>query len=311
MKSIISIISPCYNEESNIEELYQRVCNVIDKLSAYDFEYIFVDNASTDDTVEILKKLAKQDPRIKVIVNNRNFGHIRSPYWGVLQTRGDATIYLASDLQDPPEMIPEFIAGWEQGYKVVMAAKPVSDENSIVNYLRRSYYKALDNISDVSITRDATGFGLYDRSVIDRIRKINDPYPYFRGLIDELGYSVLIIDFIQPRRLRGLTKNNFYSLYDMAMLGIVSHSKVPLRLASLLGFSLGLISIFVAVITFILKVFWWNRFAVGLMFAISLMCFMFSVIMILIGILGEYIGVIHTHVKNRPIVVERERINFD
>jgi dolichol-phosphate mannosyltransferase len=310
-KKLISIISPCYNEEENIEELYRRVTTVIDELENYEFEYLFIDNASTDSTVEKLKQLAVNDKRVKIIINNRNFGHIRSPYWGILQTSGDATIYLASDLQDPPEMIPQFIAGWEGGYKLVMAVKPVSEGNSLMHFLRRSYYRALDRISDIPITRDTTGFGLYDKKVIQELRKINDPYPYLRGLIDELGFSMLTIEFVQPRRIRGITKNNFYTLYDIAMLGIVSHSMVPIRLASILGMILGALSMVFALLILVSKLIWWNSYAAGYAPLLITVLFMLGLVMFFVGLLGEYVGVILTHVRNRPIVTERERINFD
>ena len=307
---LISIISPCYNEEENVDELYRRVISVVDGISGYEFEYVFIDNASVDKTVDKLKKIAHFDSRVKIIVNNRNFGHIRSPYWGLLQTSGDATIYLASDLQDPPEMIPEFIAGWEAGYKLVMATKPVSDGNSLMHYLRRSYYRLLDKISDVPMTRDTTGFGLYDKRVLDELRKINDPYPYLRGLIDELGFPMKTIDFVQPRRLRGVTKNNFYTLYDIALLGMVSHSMVPIRLASFIGIFVGTASLFTSFILILLKIIWWDLFAAGTASILVLMFMMFGSVMLFIGVLGEYIGVIHTYAKRRPVVVEKERINF-
>lgn len=310
-KKLISIISPCYNEAENIEELYRRVTAVICGLSGYNFEYVFIDNASTDETVNLLKAIAKKDKRVKIIVNNRNFGHIRSPYWGILQTSGDATIYLASDLQDPPEMIPQFLSEWEAGYKLVMAVKPVSQGNSFMHYLRQTYYRALDKISNVSITKDTTGFGLYDRRVVDELRKINDPYPYLRGLIDELGFSMQTIDFVQPRRIRGVTKNNFYTLYDIGMLGIVSHSMVPIRLASFIGLAVGVLSILSAVLVLLFKLFWWDKFAAGVAPIVILMLLMFGVVMLFIGILGEYIGAMHTYLKKRPVVVERERVNFD
>jgi glycosyltransferase involved in cell wall biosynthesis len=310
MRKQINIISPCYNEELNIKELYRRTTEVINSLADYDFEYLFIDNASTDGTVAILKEIASKDPRVKIIINNRNFGHIRSPYWGILQTRGDATIYLASDLQDPPEMIPDFLKEWEQGFKVVMAVKPVSEGNTVMHYLRRSYYRMLDKISEIPITRDTTGFGLYDSRVLDDLRKINDPYPYLRGLIDELGYPMKTIDFVQPRRIRGVTKNNFYTLYDIAMLGIVSHSMMPLRIASFLGLAMGALSFVSALGVLIAKLIWWEHFAAGLAPIAILMLFMFGMVMVFIGLLGEYIGVIHTYVKNRPIVTENERVNF-
>jgi glycosyltransferase involved in cell wall biosynthesis len=309
-KKFISIVSPCYNEEENIEELYRRVSDVLLKYSQYDFEYLLIDNASTDNTVDKMRAIAANDHRVKVIVNNRNFGHIRSPYWGIIQSTGDATIYLASDLQDPPELIPQFIAAWESGYPVVLAIKPVSHTNFITHRLRRAYYSFLDGISDVSHIKDSTGFGLYDRTVLDKIREINDPYPYFRGLIAELGYEVKTIPFEQTRRLRGITKNNFYTLYDIAMLGIVSHSMVPLRLASFIGFFMGSLSIILALVFLVLKLIYWDSFPLGIAPIVIGLFFMFGILLVFIGLLGEYIGAIHTYVQKRPIVVEKERINF-
>jgi len=309
-KMLISIVSPCYNEEDNVVELYKRLSNVIIEYPKYDFEFIFIDNASTDNTVNKLKEIAAKNRHVKIIVNNRNFGHIRSPYWGVIQSHGDATIYLASDLQDPPEVIPRFIEEWENGYKVVMATKPVSQTNFITHRMRRAYYSFLDGISDVSQIKDATGFGLYDKSVLDKIREIDDPYPYFRGLIAEFGYEVKTIPFDQTRRLRGVSKNNFYTLYDMAMLGIVNHSLVPIRIASFMGFLMGGASILTALVFFILKLIYWDQFSAGIAPIVIGLFFMFGILLFFIGLLGEYIAAIHTHVKKRPIVVEKERINF-
>ncbi|MHB8741985.1 MAG: glycosyltransferase family 2 protein [Sulfuricaulis sp.] len=310
-KRLLSVISPCYNEEGNVEELYQRVSKVLSQYTLYEFEYLFIDNASTDGTVDILKKIAANDKRIKIIVNTRNFGHIRSPYWGLIQTRGDATIYLASDLQDPPELIPEFIRYWEEGYKLVMATKPVSKGAAWIHALRKTYYRFLDGISDISMVADSTGFGLYDREVLDYVRKIEDPYPYLRGLICELGYEIKTIPFTQPRRLRGISKNNFYTLYDIAMLGIVSHSKVPIRIAAFTGFAMGILSLLAAIVFLILKLLFWSSFPLGIAPIVIGMFFMFGILMLFIGILGEYIGAIHTYVQKRPTVVEKERINFD
>lgn len=309
-KKLLSVISPCYNEEANVDELYSRVVAVIDQYTQYDFEYVFIDNASTDGTVEKLKAIAARDKRVKIIVNTRNFGHIRSPYWGILQTSGAATIYLASDLQDPPELIPAFIDEWEKGYKLVLATKPVSQSNALMHSLRKLYYRALDAISDVPLTADTTGFGLYDKIVLDGIRAVNDPYPYLRGLFCELGYEIKTIPFDQPRRLRGLSKNNFYTLYDIAMLGAVSHSLVPIRIASFLGFLFGGVSVFLAMCFFLLKLLFWSSFPMGMAPLAIGMFFMFGIVLLFIGVLGEYVGSIHTYVQNRPVVVERERINF-
>jgi glycosyltransferase involved in cell wall biosynthesis len=308
--TILSIVSPCFNEEENIDELYRRIIAAVSKLDTYQFEFIFIDNASTDGTVAKLKKLASEDRRVKIIVNTRNFGHIRSPYYGIMQSSGAATIYLASDLQDPPELIPEFVRAWEEGYKVVMAVKPASRGHSLIHALRRLYYRALDGISDVTLLSDSTGFGLYDKVVLDQIRQINDPYPYFRGLICELGHKIKTIQFTQPRRLHGITKNNFYTLYDIAMLGMVSHSKMPIRIVAFLGFILGFLSLLAAVIFLILKLMFWYYFPVGIAPIVIAIFFLSGIQLFFIGIIGEYIGSIHTYVQHKPVVVEKERINF-
>lgn len=309
-KKLISLISPCYNEEENIEELYKRVAEVIDALHDYDFEYIFIDNASTDGTVAKLRDISERDKRVKVILNTRNFGHLRSPYYGLLQTRGNSSIYLASDLQDPPELIPKFLKIWEEGAMVVLAVKPVSESNRIMHLVRKTYYAVLDKISDVPMIKDATGFGLYDRIVLDKVREIDDPYPYFRGLICELGYKTETIAFEQPRRIKGVSKNNFYTLYDIAMLGIVSHSLVPIRIASICGFLLGIFSLILAAFLLAIKLMFWNSIPVGVAPIAFLMLLMFGVVLVFIGMLGEYVGSIHTYLQKRPIVVEKERINF-
>lgn len=309
-KRLISIVTPTYNEIDNIDELLRRVRLAIEAESQYDFEILVIDNCSVDGTQERLRELAKEDHRVKIILNARNFGHIRSPYYGILQSKGDATIYLASDLQDPPEMIPDLLREWETGFKLVMAIKPVSKSSPVMHYLRKSYYRFIDRISDVDIIKDSTGFGVYDKVVLDSLRKIADPYPFLRGLICELGYEVKEIPFIQQRRLRGITKNNFYTLFDIAMLGIVSHSKVPIRIASFMGIILGALSVIVAFIFLSLKLLFWDSFPIGSAPIIIGLFFLFGVQLFFIGILGEYIASIHGYVQNRPIVVEKERINF-
>jgi len=310
-KKIITIVSPTYNEEENVLHFYSRVNEVIKNISNYHFEFLFIDNASTDKTANILKDLAKQDKQVKLIINTRNFGHIRSPYWGVIQSKGDATIYLASDLQDPPELIPKFIEAWESGYKVAFGVKPESKDYFLMHQLRKFYYKFLEKISDVPIIKNATGFGIYDREVLENIRKINDPYPFFRGIIADLGYEIKQIPFVQKRRARGLSKNNFFTLYDIGILGIINHSIMPIRIASLIGFLVGTFSLIFAFIFVILKLIYWNSFPLGISPIIIGMFFMFGLILIFIGFLGEYIGSIHTYLQKRPIVVEKERINFD
>ena len=308
----ISLVSGCLNEEDNVRELYDRVVRAFEEhLPDYTFEYIFIDNASTDNTVAVLKEIARVDPRVKIIVNNRNFGHIRSGYHALLQTSGEAVIALASDLQDPPEMIPEFIQKWEQGYKIVLAQKTNTEESAIFWAVRNLYYNIIGRLSEIELVKNATGFGLYDRSVIEDIRQIGDPYPYFRGLICELGYSRALIPFTQPARKRGFTKNNFYTLYDMAMLGITNHSKVPLRMATFSGFCLAGFSFLVALAYLVYKLVFWNSFQLGTAPVVVGIFFFAAVQLFFIGILGEYIGSIYTQVLQRPPVIEKERINFD
>jgi len=306
----LSIVSGCYNEAGNIEELVSRVEKGMKSLPHYDYEQIIIDNASTDGTQEILRKLASNNPRLKIILNARNFGHIRSPYHGLLQASGDAVIYLASDLQEPPELISDFLSKWEQGAKVVVGIKDSSDESAIFFAVRRLYYGVVEKLADTRTIQNFTGFGLYDRTIIEYCKKLGDPYPYFRGLISEIGLPVERIAYHQPLRKRGFTKNNFYTLYDMAMLGITNFSKVPLRLATMLGFLAATLSLLVAVGYLIYKILFWQNFAIGTAPMVIGLFFFASVQLFFIGILGEYIGAIHTQVLNRPLVVEKERINF-
>ena len=309
-KKLLSIVTPTFNEIDNIESIIDKIREAIAPLDQYEFEIIVIDNCSSDGTQEKIRKIAGKDARIKAIFNVRNFGHIRSPYYGILQSNGVATIYLASDFQDPPDLIPKFIEEWEKGWKLVMAVKPVSKSSPLMHFLRKYYYKFLDNISDIEILKDATGFGMYDKKIIEHLKEINDPYPFLRGIICELGYPIKSIPFIQPRRLGGITKNNFYTLLDIAMLGLVSHSKVPIRIASILGFLLGCFSILIALYFLVMKLIFWDSFPLGSAPAIIGLFFMFGTLLFFVGVLGEYIGAIHTHVRNRPIVVEKERINF-
>jgi len=308
---VISVVSPCYNEEDNVEELYRQVRQVFVDLPGYTYEHIFIDNASKDKTVEILKRLAHDDKQVKVIVNNRNYGHIRSPFHGLLQAAGDAAVLLVSDLQDPPTMIRDFVAKWEAGYKVVLGVKTQSHETPAMFLVRKLYYEFISRLSEIELTKNNTGFGLYDRAVLDTLRSIDDPYPYFRGLISDIGYASAKIEYTQPVRKRGITKNNFYTLYDMAMLGITNHSKVPLRLATMVGFCMSAISLLVAIAYFVAKLVTWSTFSLGMAPLIIGLFFFSSVQLFFIGIIGEYVGAIHTQVLKRPLVIEKERINFD
>jgi glycosyltransferase involved in cell wall biosynthesis len=308
-KQRISIVTPCYNEEENVDELCHRITTVMSTLP-YEYEHIFIDNASTDNTVKKIKAIAAHDGRVKLIVNARNFGHIRSPYYALLQSSGDACIAIASDLQDPPEIIAEFIKKWEEGYKTVLAVKPESQENSIMFFIRKMYYRLIDRISDVTLVRNATGAGLFDRAVISILKEIQDPYPYFRGLICEIGFPIATVPFTQPRRERGISKNNFYTLYDLAMLGITNHSKIPLRLMAMGGFLLSLLSLVAAIGFFVAKIIFWNSFQLGTAPMLIGIFFFGAVQTFFIGVLGEYVGSIHTQVRKMPLVVELERVNF-
>ena len=312
----ISVVTACYNEEENVAEVYRQVRAVVETLpprngESYTYEHLFIDNASVDRTVEILRGICASDRHVKVIVNTRNFGHIRSPFHGLLQARGDAVISIVADLQDPPDMIREFVARWEAGAKVVIGVKKESQESRVMSLIRGLFYRIIDRLSEVPQVRHFTGFGLYDRVVMDTLREIDDPYPYFRGLIADLGYARAEIPYSQPGRNRGITKNNFYTLYDMAMLGITNHSKVPLRLAAMAGFALSLVALIVAVVYLVLKLIWWQTFDLGLAPLVIGVYFLGSVQLFFIGILGEYIGSIQTQIHHRPLVIEKERINFD
>ncbi len=309
-QKLISIVTPCYNEEENVRELSQRIQAVFADLPGYDYEHILIDNASRDRTPLILRQMADEDRRTKVILNTRNFGHIRSPFHGMLQAAGDAVILMASDLQDPPEMIPQFIREWEQGFKVVMGVKTESEESAAMFAIRKLYYGLSGRLSDIQLVENFTGFGLFDRVVIDKVKQVDDPYPYFRGLIADLGYQAATIPFNQPRRKRGITKNNFYTLYDMAMLGVTNHSKVPLRMATMAGFLLSAISLLIAIGYLLAKLLFWSQFALGTAPILIGFFFFMSVQLFFIGMIGEYVGAIHTQVLKRPHVVEKERLNF-
>jgi glycosyltransferase involved in cell wall biosynthesis len=307
---LISIVTPCYNEEENIEEIHKQVKAIFDYIPNYRYEHLFIDNASTDQTVPLLKKIAQDDPKVKLILNSRNFGHIRSPYYGMLQTKGDATILIVADLQDPPSMIKEFIQKWEEGFKIVIGVKPESQESKLMFFIRRVYYHFVTKIADVKLIKNFTGFGLYDKQVIEQLRAHKDPYPYFRGLVAEIGFDIAELPYNQPRRARGVTKNNFYSLYDMAMNGITSHSKVPLRLATMAGFTLSILSLLLSFIFLGLKLIFWKSFVLGVAPILIGLFFFSSIQLFFIGLLGEYIASIHTRVISRPLVIEKERINF-
>ena len=310
MNKKISIVTPLFNEAENVIVLCDRISAVM-RGSPYRYEHLCIDNCSTDDTLRILRERALTDSNLKIIVNSRNFGYIRSSFHALLQAKGDAVVLIASDLQDPPEIIEEFINKWSSGFKSVMAVKAVSDESSLMFLIRKLYYKTIGRISEVSLVPNATGSGLFDRAVIEILRELKDPYPYFRGLVCEIGYPIATVLFKQPRRVRGVTSQNFYSLYDMAMLGITKHSKVPLRLMTFFGFIIAGVSLLVAIGYLVAKILFWNSFEMGLVPILVGLFFFGAVQMVFLGLLGEYIGSIQTHLRNLPHVVEAERINFE
>lgn len=308
---LLSVVIPCFNEQDNVIPLAARIAEVLSGAGVEDYELLFIDNASVDETVARVKALCAADRRVKLIVNARNFGHVRSPYHAILQARGDAVVCMAADFQDPPEMLASFVAKWREGYKVVVAVKQTSRESRVMWALRSAYYRLSRRMADVELIENYTGFGLYDREFVEIARSLDDPYPYFRGLIAELGLSLARVPYTQPRRARGITKNNFYTLYDVAMLGITSHSKVPIRLATMVGFTLSALSLLVSIGYFVLKLLFWDRFELGTAPLLIGFFFFASVQMFFIGLIGEYVAAIHTRVMKRPLVVEKERVNFD
>lgn len=307
----ISVVSSCYNEKQNLQELYARLMAVLSRLPQYDYEIIIADNRSTDGSRDVLRQLAAQDGNFKVILNSNNFGHIRSPYNALMQADGDGVVVMCSDLQDPPEMILEFVREWEAGADVVCAVKPQSRENAMMFAVRRFYYWLLARFSESAQIHNFTGFGLYDRKFMLALRKFHDPYPYFRGLVSEIGLKRVELPFIQEKRKYGRTKNNFFTLYDMAMTGFVNHTKLPLRLAAFCGFLLAGVSLLIALAYFIYKLAYWQTFDLGLAPLIIGLFFFSAVQLVFIGIIGEYIGAIYTQVKDKPLVVEEEKINFN
>lgn len=310
MKKLISIITPTYNEEENVRFIYIKIKEIMSNYEKYNYEHIFIDNASKDMTVEILKEIAKRDKHVKIIVNTRNFGTVRSPYYGLLQSGGDAAVIISADFQEPPELIPKFIEKWEHGFKIVAGIKYKSQENFASFLMRKIYYNLINKLSDIKLIKNFMGFGLYDKKVIEILKQIDEPYPYLRGLVCDIGFRVAKIPYLQRARRRGVTKNNFYTLYDTAMLGITNHSKIPLRLAIMIGFLSSIISLIIAAIYFIYKIIFWESFSLGIAPLIIGLFFFFSINLIFLGILGEYIGAIHTQILKRPLVIEKERINF-
>lgn len=310
----ISIMIPCYNEVENVELISEAVINVLDEsLSQYDYELLFIDNCSTDGTREVLEKICAKNKKIKAILNVTNFGQFNSPFYGMCQTTGDCTISMCCDFQDPVELIPRFVEEWEKGHKIVSGIKTSSKESGLLYFLRTCYYKVIKNMSTVKMIEHFTGFGLYDKTFIALLKELDDPIPFLRGIVAEYGagFNMIEVEYEQARRRAGKTHNNFYSLYDAAMLSFTSYTKVGLRLATLLGFVIGILSFIVAVVYFVLKLLYWDRFAAGYVPMTIGIFLLGSIQLFFIGFLGEYILNINTRVINRPVVVEEKRINFD
>lgn len=311
-KKHISVLTPCYNEEGNVRNLVKAIGDIFATMPQYTYEHVFIDNHSTDSTVAILRETARENKNVKVILNARNFGHIRSPFYGMMQCTGDAVISVVADFQDPPEMIGKFLQKWEEGYSIVIGVKKKSKENPLMFAIRKFFYNLLAGMADSGEqpVKNFTGFGLYDQKFIEVMRSLDDPYPYFRGLITELGFDRYEFEYVQPQRAAGKTKNNFFTLYDIAMLGFTNHSKLPLRLSAFIGFFSAMVSLLVALGYLVYKLIFWTRFDAGVAPLVIGLFFFSSVQLFFIGIIGEYIGAIHTQVRKRPLVIEKERLNF-
>ena len=307
----ISVLIPCYNEEENVVPISEAVIKTLQKdLPEYDYELVFIDNDSQDHTRSLIRQLCDENPKIKAIFNARNFGQFNSPYYGMLQITGDCVIEMVADFQDPVELLPQYVHEWEKGYKIVIGIKTSSKENRLMYWLRGCYYKMMKKLSDVEQIEQFTGSGLYDRDFIEVLRNLDDPTPFLRGIVAELGFKIKQIPYEQPKRRAGETKNHFYQLYDAAMLSITSYTKAGLRLATIFGSICSLISMVVAVVYLVMKLMYWDRFPAGMAPVLIGMCFLGSVQIFFIGLMGEYILSINARVMKRPLVIEEERLNF-
>ena len=310
MKKLISIVTPTFNEEKNIYLFSKEISTQMQNLD-YDYEHIIIDNASTDDTQNIINKLCAEDKKVKAIFNRKNFGHIRSPYHAILQANGDAIILVAADFQDPPILIPQLIEKWRQGSDIVFLKRKKTQENIFLEFVKKLFYRIINSISETSLTEKTTGSGIFDKKIIEELKKIDEPYPYFRGLLTEITDNIDVIEFDQPKRSHGKSKNNFFTLFDIAMLGIIKHSKLPLRFMTVSGFVLSFFSLLVGLFFFIYKLLFWESFQLGLAPLILGLFFGISIQVFMLGIIGEYVGFILTQVRKMPLVIEKKRINFD
>ena len=309
-KKTISVMIPCYNEEENARPIYEAVKEQLVRLP-YNYEILFIDNKSQDRTREIIRDICKEDENVKAVFNVKNFGQFNSPYYAMLQTSGDCTITMCADFQDPPELIPQFVSEWEDGYKVVIGKKTKSQENPFIYWLRGCYYKMLKKMSSTEIIEQFTGFGLYDKSFVDVLRELRDPTPFMRGIVAELGPERKEIEYEQPQRRAGKTHNNFFTLYDAAMLSFTSYTKNGLRIATVAGFIIAFLSFILGLVYLVLKLCFWYKFSAGYAPTMIIVFFMGGLLLAFMGFLGEYVMAINARVMNRPLVVEEERINFD
>jgi glycosyltransferase involved in cell wall biosynthesis len=309
MEKLISIVTPTFNEEKNIEELSRQIAFQM-KNTNYDYEHIIIDNASTDNTQNVIRKICSENKSVKAIFNNKNFGHIRSPFYGILHSKGDAVILMASDFQDPPELIPALLEKWNNGSEIVLLKRKSSNENIFTDFFKKLFYRIIKLLSETSLTEKTTGSGIIDKKIVEELKKIDEPYPYFRGLILEFSNKISTLEFNQPKRSYGNSKNNFFTLFDIGMLGIIKHSKIPLRIMTLAGFFLSLLLLIIGIFFLFYKLLYWDSFQLGLAPLILGVFFGISIQIMLLGIIGEYVGFILTQVRKMPLVIERERINF-
>lgn len=311
-KKTISVMIPCYNEEENVRQIYEAVRDqLVNNCPDYDYEILFIDNKSQDGTRDLIRGICREDKRVRAIFNVKNFGQFNSPYYAILQTSGDCTVTLCADFQDPPELIPRFVAAWEEGYKIVIGRKTKSRENRLIYWARSLYYKMLKKMSSTEIIEHFTGFGLYDKSFVDTLRQLKDPTPFMRGIVAELGPERKEIEYEQPKRRAGKTHNNFFTLYDAAMLSFTSYTKNGLRVATFAGFLIALLSFILGLVYLVLKLLFWQKFSMGYAPTMIIVFFMGGLLLSFLGFLGEYVMAINARVMNRPLVVEEERINFD
>ena len=308
----ISFMIPCYNEKENVVPMSEAIVNLMNNdLKEYDYELIFIDNCSTDGTRDLLRQICAGNKKIKAILNAKNFGQFNSPFHAMCQTTGDCTVTLCCDFQDPPEIIPQFVKEWENGYKIVCGIKATSKENKIMRFLRTCYYKLIRKMSDVEQIEHFTGFGLYDKSFIEVLKTLDDPTPFMRGIVAELGYKRKDVPYEQARRAAGKTHNNFFTLYDAAMLSFTTYTKMGLRLATIVGFIMSVLSLIVGLVYLVMKLIWWDRFVAGMTPILIMVTVLGSMQLFFIGFLGEYVLNINKRVMHRPLVIEEERINFE